>query len=29
MEGEPPCIPPLAPFSLREFSKCCGGCDVG
>lgn len=27
--GEPPCIPPLAPFSLREFSKSCGGCGVG
>lgn len=29
VEGKAPCIPPLAPFSLREFSKCCGGCGVG
>lgn len=26
--GETPCIPPLAPFSLRELSKSCGGYGV-
>jgi hypothetical protein len=25
MEGEAPCIPPLAPFSSHEFSKSHGG----
>lgn len=28
VEGKAPCIPPLAPFSLREFSKSCGGYGV-
>ena len=29
VEGKAPCIPPLAPFSLREFSKSRGGAGVG
>lgn len=29
VEGKAPCIPPLAPFSLHEFSKSRGGAGAG